>query len=339
VPLPTADLRLIFTGSPEFAVPSLRALARTGRVVMVLTQPDRPAGRGRLLAAPPIARAARELGLPLLQPAGLRRPGVIETLRPLLPDLLVTVAYGRIIPPDLLALPRLGAINAHPSLLPAYRGASPIQRAIADGQGETGVTILYQTEDLDAGDIILQERVRIGPEETAGELERRLADLSARLLVDAVGLIAAGRAPRRPQDHAAASYVGKLTKEDGRIDWRRPAEEIANLVRAMDPWPSAYTLRGGRLLKVWRARALVEGQGKAAKPGTVVFVSESQSPLRGEIQVATGRGVLQVLEVQPEGGRRMNAPEFARGYRVRPGERWGGGDSRDSATLLAGGGS
>lgn len=240
-------------GSPAFALSSLRVLEAQVQLVAVITQPDRPAGRGRLMAAPPVARYARERGLPLLQPKGLRNPAAIQAVADLAPDLLATVAYGRIIPAEMLAIPPLGAVNAHPSLLPAYRGASPIQQAIADGQSETGVTILFQTAALDAGDIILQQRTAIGPEETAGEVEGRLAEVAASLLVQALQLIAEGRAPRRPQEETAATYVGKLTKEDGRIDWTRPAEAIANLVRAMDPWPSAYTRRGGRLVKIGRA--------------------------------------------------------------------------------------
>lgn len=313
-------------GSPVFALPSLRALEAHVRVVAVVTQPDRPAGRGRRIAAPPVATYARERGLHLLQPRGLRRPEEVRAFMDLASDLLVTVAYGRLIPPEIIRAPALGAINAHPSLLPAYRGASPIQRAIADGQAETGVTILYQTEELDAGDIILQERVAMGPEETAGALERRLADLAANLLQEAVRLIAEGRAPRRPQDPAGATYVGKLTKEDGRIDWTRPAQELANLVRAMDPWPSAFTYTGGRLLKIWRARVAEDPAGETPaappaspepEPGTVLAVTEEG------ILVAAGGGVLRVEEVQPEGGRRMSAEAYVRGHRVAAGERWG----------------
>ncbi len=327
------DLRVIFMGTPEFALPALRALAEAVQVVLVVTQPDRPAGRGRRLSSPPVARFARERGLPLLQPPGLRRPEVVRTLTALQPDLLVTAAYGRIIPQEVLALPPLGAINAHPSLLPSYRGAAPVQRAIADGQAETGVTVIYQTAELDAGDIILQERVPIGPEETAGELERRLAEVAARLLLEAVRLIAEGRAPRRPQDHSAATYAGRLRKEDGRIDWARSAEEIARLVRAMDPWPSAYTFRGGRQVTVWRARAEPQPPSAAGgEPGAVLGVSEEG------ILIATGRGVLRLLEVQPAGGRRMTAAAFARGHRVRPGERWGGADPGEDAKLWPGGG-
>ena len=324
---PLAQLRVLFLGSPSFALPALRALEETVSLVAVISQPDRPAGRGRQMTAPAVARHARERGLPLWQPKGLRNPAAIQQITDLAPDLLVTVAYGRIIPAEILAIPPLGPLNAHPSLLPAYRGASPIQRAIADGQTETGVTIIFQTAALDAGDIILQQRVAIGPEETAGQLEVRLADLAASLLVEAVRLVAGGGAPHRPQNEAAATYVGKLTKEDGRIDWTRPARAIANLVRAMDPWPSAYTHRGAGLLKIWRARP-EEAEAPAApvqgeEPGTVLAVTEEG------ILAQTGEGALRVLEVQPEGGRRMAAGAYARGHRVQTGERWGaGGDAR-----------
>ncbi len=304
-------------GSPPFALPSLRALEGAVSLVAVISQPDRPAGRGRPMASPAIALFARERGLPLWQPKGLRTPAAIQEIADLAPDLLVTVAYGRIIPSEVLAIPLLGAMNAHPSLLPAYRGASPIQRAIADGQTETGVTIMFQTAALDAGDIILQERVAIGSDETAGELETRLADLAAALLLEAVRLVAEGRAPRRPQDEAAATYVGKLTKEDGRIDWTASARTIAYLVRAMDPWPSAYTYRSGRLLKIWRAGPEGPPGVPPGEPGTVLDVSE------GGILLASGAGALRVREVQPEGGRRMDAAAYARGHRVQTGERWG----------------
>lgn len=315
--MPSEGPRVLFLGSPAFALPSLRALRAVVPIVGVVTQPDRPAGRGRRLEPTPVAAYARQAGLPLFQPLRLRAPETLAALRATRPDLIVTVAYGRIVPPELLALPPLGAVNAHPSLLPRYRGASPIQHAIKHGERETGVTIHYQTEALDAGDIILQERVPIAPDDTAATLEARLAEVAARLLVKAVRLIAEGRAPRTPQDESQATYVGRLTKADGRIDWTQPAAAIANLVRAMDPWPSAYTWREGRLLKVWRAEPLPAPPAARMEPGTVLAVD-------GEgILVATGDGLLRVREVQPEGGRRMGAAEYARGHPVRVGERWG----------------
>ena len=309
-----AGVRVLFLGTPAFALPALRALAHATTLVAAVTQPDRPAGRGRPLAAPPVATEARDLGIHLLQPERLRSGPVLEELSALRPDLLVTVAYGRIVPRALLDLPPLGAINLHPSLLPLYRGASPIQAAIADGASTTGVTIAYMTEELDAGDIVLQREVAIGPEETAGELEARLAAEGATLLVEAVGLIARGEAPRRPQDHARATYFGRLTKADGALVWTRPARDLVNLVRAMNPWPSAYAVWRGRVLKVWRA-CVAEGSGP---PGQVLEAGD-----RG-ITVAAGEGAVILTEVQLEGGRRMSAGTFLLGHSMRSGDHLGG---------------
>jgi len=311
-------LRVVFLGTPEFAVPALHALVDEVDLLAVVTQPDRPQGRGRRVAPPPVAAAARRLGLRVLQPARLKDPAVIEMLRALQPDVLVTVAYGKIIPPQLLSLPPLGCINVHPSLLPKYRGASPIQAAIANGERETGITIMYQSEALDAGDIILQRRVPIEPEDTAKTLETRLAADGAEALVEALRLIAAGTAPRAPQDASKASYAGKLTKEDGRIDWTRPAAALANFIRAMDPWPSAYTWHRGRLVKIWKAAAVKEATRPSSGPGTVVEIRRGDG-----FAVATGSEALLVLEVQPEGRRRMRADEYARGARLQVGERLG----------------
>ncbi|MGH2398986.1 MAG: methionyl-tRNA formyltransferase, partial [bacterium] len=217
-------------------------------------------------------------------------------------------------PSELLALPPLGCINVHPSLLPQYRGASPIQAAIAAGERETGVTIMYQTDELDAGDIILQRRVPIAPDDTAATLEHTLAQVGAEALVEALRLIAAGDAARSPQDGARASYVKKLTKEHGRIDWARPADELERLIRAMNPWPSAFTSHHGKLLKIWNARTTSDH----GAPGVI------HDMRRGEgFVVGTGSGSLIVLEVQPEGGRRMTADEYVRGYRLNMGERLG----------------
>src|SRR5713226_5361139 len=311
-------LRTIFLGTPEFAIPSLRALRDKVELVAVVTQPDRPQGRGRKVAPPPVAQVARELGVPVLQPVKLRDPAVVDALRALRPDVIITVAYGKIIPPEILALPPLGCINVHPSLLPKYRGASPIQSALADGQRETGVTIMYQSEALDAGDIILQRRVPIEREDTAQTLEAKLADVGAQALVDAVRLIAQGRAPRTAQDASQVTYVKKLTKEDGRLDWTRNAAALVNFVRAMDPWPSAYTRHRGRLLKIWKATPIEKSRPGATRPGTVVEVR------RGEGFVVTaGEGALLVTEVQPEGRRRMTADEYARGARLEVGEQLG----------------
>jgi len=304
-------MRVVFFGTPEFAGPSLRALLEVAQVLAVVTQPDRPRGRGRLLAPPPVARLARERGIPVLQPPRLKSEEVVAQLRSLRPDLIVTAAYGKIIPKEILDLPPLGAVNVHPSLLPKYRGASPISSAILHGETTTGVTIMYQSMDLDAGDIILQRTIPIAADDTARTLEDKLAQLGAEALVEALGLIAEGRAPRIPQDHGRATYAGKLEKSHGRIDWSRPAGELVNVIRAMDPWPSAYTWHRGRLLKVWMAQAL-PGRGM---PGTVIEIR----PGTGFV-VATGAGALLVREVQPEDRRRMSADEYVRGTHLAAGE-------------------
>lgn len=260
----------------------------------------------------------------MFQPEGLRSAEVLAELSALRPDLLVTVAYGRLVPKDLLALPPMGCINLHPSLLPKYRGASPIQQAIADGAATTGVTVMYLSEELDAGDIILQRSVTIGPEETSGELEIRLAEEGAVLLLEALSQVARGDARRHAQDHASATYTRKLSKADGTIQWTRPAKTLVNLVRAMNPWPCAYTTWRGGVLKVWRART-ADGQGV---PGQVLEVGEAG------IRVAAGEDAVALIEVQPEGGRRMSAPAFARGHRMAAGDRLGESDaSAEPATV------
>lgn len=322
------DLRVIFLGTPRFALPSLEAVAAAAMLVAVVTQPDRPSGRGRIMTPSPVAAAARALGVRLLQPERLRDPAVVAELAALRPDLLVTVAYGRLIPRSVLALPPDGGINLHPSLLPAYRGASPIQRAIADGATTTGMTVMHLADELDAGDIILQREIAIGAEEAAGELEARLAEEGAMLLVEAVRLVAMGQAPRRAQAHARATYAGKISKADGELKWERPARELVNIVRAMNPWPCASTTWRGGMLRIWRART---GDGRGL-PGQVLAANDDG------IVVAAGDGAVVLTEVQPGGGRRMSAGNFLRGHRLRSGEHLGGAvpptpDARDSEVV------
>ncbi len=276
----------------------------------MVTQPDRPAGRGRKLTPPPVAVRARELGLRVLQPERLR--DVQGELAGLAPEVGVVVAYGRLIPRWLLDLPKHGVLNVHPSLLPRYRGASPIPHAILNGDPQTGVTVIRLVEELDAGPILAQERVPIGPQDTAGQLEARLAQVAADLVLRTLEALERGTGTPQPQDEALATYCGKLRKEDGRIRWEEPAVRIERHIRAMDPWPGAFTTRKGQLLKVWRAR-VVGGEG-SGRPGEVVRVT------REGFVVATGEGTLEVLEVQPSGGRRMSAADYVRGYRIQPGE-------------------
>ena len=322
-------MKIVFFGTPEFAVPSLDAVLSAGEVVAVVTRADKPRGRGLHVEPPPVARAANEYALEVLQPTSLRDPAFLARLRALAPDIGVLVAYGRLVPPEVLALPRHGIINVHPSLLPRYRGAAPVARAIAAGDTETGVTILYLSEELDAGDVILQKTVPIDPEDTTRTLTARLAEEGAALLAEALRLIEAGRAPRQPQDHSRATWAPRLTREDGQIDWRRPAAAIVNLIRACDPWPGAFTDLWGDEIKIWRATP-VPPQGTAtAPPGTVLRVPHDD---RSPIAVAAGDGMVQVHEVQPAAGRRMSAAAYARGHALAPGDVLGTGAPRpDSA--------
>ena len=309
-------MKIVFFGTPEFAAPSLDAALAVGEVVAVVTRADKPRGRGLHVEPPPVARVANEYALEVLQPASLRDPAFLATLRGLAPDIGVLVAYGRMVPPEVLAIPPRGIVNVHPSLLPRYRGAAPIARAIAAGDTETGVTILYLSEELDAGDVILQKTVPIAPDDTTRTLTARLAEEGAALLAEALRLIEDGRAPRLAQDSARATWAPRLTREEGQIDWRRPAAAIVNLVRACDPWPGAFTCLWGDEIKIWRATAAPPAGG-AAPPGAVLAVPHDD---RSPIVVAAGEGLAHVHEVQPAAGRRMSAAAYARGHALEPGD-------------------
>ncbi|MGQ9553514.1 MAG: methionyl-tRNA formyltransferase [Anaerolineae bacterium] len=296
--------RIVFMGSPEFAVPSLRVLAGRFNVVAVVTQPDRPAGRGRQLSPPPVKRVAVELGLPVWQPDSLRREEAVEYLRSFQPDCVVVAAYGEILRPPVLAVPAKGCLNVHASLLPKYRGASPISAAILAGEQETGVTIMLLDAGMDTGPILAQERLPILPEDTRASLEGKLAMLGADLLVRTLPGWLAGSLTPVPQDDSQATLSRALAREDGRIVWSQPAPYIERQCRAMDPWPGAYTYWQGKLLKVWRGRVI--GAVAAAQPGTVLRTDQG-------IAVATGDGLLRLLSIQPEGRGPMKAEDFARG--------------------------
>lgn len=317
-------MRIVFLGTPEFAVPALEAVLAASDVLAVVTRPDRPKGRGRRVEPPPVAAAAMQYGLDVLQPVSLRDPAFLRRLRELAPDLLVTVAFGRLIPPAVLEIAPLGGINLHPSLLPRYRGAAPIPRAIAAGETETGVTVLQMSEEMDAGDIILQRSILINPEDTTRTLEARLAREGADLLVEALRLLDTGKVTRRPQDPAQVTFAPKLSQAEGLISWSDPAPRIVNLVRAFDPWPVAYTLREGEQLKVWRATALADPPappGARPAPGIVIRAA----PVEGEpLVVAAGEGSVAIHEVQPASGRRMSAAAYLRGHPLAPGTVLGG---------------
>lgn len=314
-------MRVAFFGTPEFAVPSLRALAEGGHeVCLVVTQPDRPAGRGYRTTPSPVKEAAGRLGLPLAQPAGVAAEEFVAGLRRLAPDVCVLVAFGQKITPRLLAVPPAGWVNVHASLLPRWRGAAPVPRAIMAGDEVTGVTTMYLDTGWDTGDVILRREVAIGPEENAGEVLDRLAVEGAEALRETLALLARGEAPREPQDEALATLAPRLRPEEGELDWTLPALTIHNRVRALAPAPGAYTFFRGKRLKIRRTRwaAEEEPRGKSAgPPGTLVW--------RGaELWAVAGDGMVRLLEVQPEGGRAMEAEAFARGQRLLPGEGLGG---------------
>lgn len=295
-------------------LPTLRALAARPdfEVVLVLTRPDRPAGRGLKLRPTPVKELAQELGLPLFQPEKVNRE--VERLRELRPDVTVVVAYGQILSKDVIEVPRLGTVNLHASLLPKYRGAAPVQWALIKGETVTGVTTFLIDEGLDTGPILLQREVPIAPEDTAGSLERKLAEVGAELMVETLEGLREGTLDPQPQDDAQATYAPKITQEMARLDWTKSAQELHHWVRALEPVPGAFTLFRGRRLKVHRTRVLPEAPAKG-EPGAIVGVGEEG------LRVAASDGVLELVEVHPEGKRRMSGRDFANGYRVRVGER------------------
>ena len=310
-------MKVVFFGTPTFAVPSLDAVLAESEIVAVVTQPDRPRGRGLAVEPTPVASAAHQYALDVWKPESLRDPAFVDALRALAPDLLVVVAYGRFLPARLLAMPRLGGINLHPSLLPRYRGAAPIPRAIEAGDRETGVTVLHLSDEMDAGDLILQRPVPIDPDDTTRTLEPRLAREGAVLLAEAVRLLDAGQATRHPQDPALATVAPKLTREEAVIRWSDPADRIVNRVRAFDPWPVAHTQRDGEVLRVWRASARPRSESAAAVlPGTVVAVPDGAN---APLLVAAGDGSVGLTELQPASGRRMAAAAYVRGRPISVG--------------------
>ncbi len=305
--------RLVFMGTPAFAVPSLDALVAAGMPpVAVVTVPDRARGRGQQVQPSAVKEAADRHGLPVLQPENLRAPGFVAELEALAPDLMAVVAF-RILPPEVYGLARLGAFNLHASLLPQYRGAAPINRALMAGEIETGVTTFLLQPKVDTGDTLLVRRLGIGPDETAGELHDRLAVLGAEVVVETAEHLAAGTAEALPQDERRVSYAPKLFKEDTEIDWSRPAEAVHNLVRGLSPYPAAWTHHGDTLLKIYRTQP-AKGAGE---PGEVIEAE-------GEcLVVACGERAVEIATVQREGKAKMSTEEFLRGYSFRPGDRLG----------------
>lgn len=305
----TAPLRIIFAGTPDFSVPPLRALIDSPhQVAAVYTQPDRPAGRGRKLAPSPVKEVAIEGGIPVEQPADFKDPADVQRLADYRADLMVVVAYGLLLPESVLAAPRLGCINIHASILPRWRGAAPIQRAIQAGDAETGVAIMQMEKGLDTGPVYLTERTPIGPEETGGSLHDRLSALGAIALMKALPGIADGSLQARPQDGERAVYAHKLQKSEAWIDWQQPAQQIERQVRAFNPWPVAQTRYEDANLRVWDAHAM---PGESAEPGTVMAAG------RDGVDVATGDGLLRITQLQLPGKRSMSAQDFINAHAIQ----------------------
>jgi len=307
--------RIVFMGTPDFAVPSLQALAKLYDIVAVVTQPDRPVGRGRRLAAPPVKHAAQRLGLITLQPKTLRDPNIIAQLRDLEPEAIAVTAYGEILRPDVLSIPALGCVNVHASLLPKYRGAAPIAAAILKGETETGVTLMLMDSGLDTGPILAQLKIPVHLSDTTLSLAFRLSKLGAALLVETLPLWLAGKIVPQPQDHEAATYAPRISKSDGLIDWTQPAAKIDRQCRAYHPWPGAFTYWNDQRLKLLRAYPLPMSTVEV-EPGTVVEMSEG-------IAVSTGQGAIILEEIQLAGKRAISGIEFARGQRSFVGSRLG----------------
>ena len=299
--------RIMFMGTPSFAVPCLQALVGHYEIVAVVTQPDRPARRGRRIVASAVKKAALAYDLPLMQPESLRQEEVIAEIRELQPQVIVVAAYGQILRPQVLSIPPSGVINVHPSLLPKYRGASPIAGALLAGEEKTGVTIMLMDEGMDTGPILAQISIKIRPEDTTGSLVERLARTGADLLLETLPRWLEGQIKPQPQDNARATYTKPIAKKDGLIDWSLPAVEIWGRVRAFDPWPGAHTWWRGKLFKVLASRPLPEWAGKG-KPGQVLDLSAG-------VAVATGQGALLLQEVQLAGRRAIGIQDFVRGQR------------------------
>jgi methionyl-tRNA formyltransferase len=305
-------MRIVFMGTPEFAVPSLDALLKSAdQVVGIVTQPDRPKGRGQILTPSPVKLVAQREQIPILQPTKMKDPEFLAALTDWKPDVIAVAAFGRILPPAILSLPPSGCINVHGSLLPKYRGAGPIQWAIINGERETGITTMQLDQGMDTGAMLLQETIAITPDDTAGSLSPKLAALGGRLLVATLAGLKAGTLIPRPQDHGQATLAPLLKKEDGLIDWSGPATMIANRIRGLTPWPGAHTFLQTVRWTIYGAVALDERSTVA--PGYITALK------RDAIHVATGQGILAINELQPANGRRMPVAQFLAGHAIQVG--------------------
>lgn len=305
-------MKVIFMGTPDFAVGTLKSLiASEHEVTAVVTQPDKPKGRGKAMQFPPVKEVAVEAGIPVLQPRRVREPETVEAIRNIEADVIVVVAFGQIIPKEILTMKKYGCINVHASLLPKYRGAAPIQWAVIDGEKESGVTTMQMDEGLDTGDMLLKAVVPLEKEETGGSLFDKLSSTGAGLLLETLAGLEKGTILPEKQEESPTAYAKMLKKEMGLIDWTKSAEELERLVRGLNPWPSAYSHLNGKTLKIWQAE--VEEWDSENEPGTVVCVSKDG------FGVQTGKGILKIRELQLEGKKRMDAGAFLRGYQMEEG--------------------
>ncbi len=311
-------MRVIFMGTPDFAVPVLEAIIQAGHTVIgVYTQPDKPKGRGKSMQYTPVKEKALEHQIPVYQPARVREPEVIEEIRNLKPDIIIVVAFGQILPEELLAIPPYGCVNVHASLLPKYRGAAPIQRVIMDGEKESGVTTMYMAKGLDTGDMIEQLVVPIDAKETGGSYHDKLAEAGARLCISTMEKIEAGTAPRIPQDDSRSCYAHMLKKSMGELDFEQPAEVLERLVRGLNPWPSAYTQLQGKNLKIYEADVVEIPENQQREPGMIIAVDKKS------FTIQCNPGGLRVTQLQLEGKKRMNTDAFLLGFTVEEGMRCG----------------
>lgn len=299
-------MRVVFMGTPDFSVPALENIAKRYEVVAVVTQQDRPKGRGHKMQYTPVKEKAIELEIPVYQPTRVKDPEFVDILKTLKPDVIVVIAFGQILSKEILELPKYGCINVHASLLPKYRGAAPIQWAVINGDKKSGVTTMYMAEGLDTGDIIDTSEIVLDEKETGGSLFDKLADLGGQLILNTLDKLETGTATRTRQDDARSTYAGKITKELGKIDFTKSAVEIERLIRGLNPWPSAFTYMDDKMLKIWNADVLEETVEE--EPGTITEVNKKF------IKVATGEGYLLLKEIQLEGKKRMDVTSFLNGY-------------------------
>jgi methionyl-tRNA formyltransferase len=304
--------KIIFMGTPDFSVPALKALHKSGHQVdLVVTRPDQPSGRGKIISYSPVKKEAIKLGCEVIQPDSIKTKAFEERLSQIEPEFFVVVAFGHILPKNILAIPKIAAINIHASLLPKYRGAAPIQWAIINGEKETGVTTMLMDEGMDTGDILLGSKVGIEPDDTSETLHDRLAVIGADILIKTLNAFETGDIHPVSQDHSQATYAPSLKKSEGHIDWEKPAEKLESFIRGVTPWPGAFTFHGNMRLKIFKAKPLPINVDKP--PGTVL------DGFPDELWIATGEGALSILEIQAASGKRLLIKEFLKGYKITPG--------------------